>query len=573
VAVGTVAVLVLAAVGVTVWAVTARGGASYRTATVGRGTVAQTLTTTGVLSPTHSADIDFQVAGTVAKVHVAVGHRVVAGQTLARLDRSSLQASLAAARSTLTNAKQRLSEDESSQDGTTTSTASTSTGFATTTAASLDAARPTVVTSAHPHPSASPGLPSGSSSGSAPTTVTTATLTRDQDAVRAAQRATDADLATAKTALSTEEHACAADQSTSPPPSGASPSASAAAPSTSSSTTELSCTDAAEGLLHDQTVVNTDETTEDNAELALSRDLSGAEKALERQQKAASSSSSSTHHTASGSTATHTSVTTVSAADIATDQAGIDQAAAQVATAKDSLRQATLIAPISGTVTALTINKGDTVSGQSSATDPAIEIVGSRQDKATVYVSDNQVRTIKLGMRARVTPDGSSRPVTGRVVAIGLSGTESTTGSVTYPVTITITAGNRALVSGADAAVSITLATAKDVIAVPTSAVHYQGSATYVDVLSGSKPSRRTVKVAGVGPALTEVVSGLRVGERVVLADLNAAVPSSSTTLTGRGGVGRSGFGGGGFGGAGFGGTGFGGTGFGGPPGGTFVGR
>jgi trimeric autotransporter adhesin len=72
--------------------------------------------------------------------------------------------------------------------------------------------------------------------------------------------------------------------------------------------------------------------------------------------------------------------------------------------------------------------------------------------------------------------------------------------------------------------------------------VHYQGTRTYVEVLKAGKPARQAVRVSTVGAALTKVVSGLTVGQRVVLADLNAAVPSSSSTLTGRGGFG--GFGG-----------------------------
>ena len=53
-----------------------------------------------------------------------------------------------------------------------------------------------------------------------------------------------------------------------------------------------------------------------------------------------------------------------------------------------------------------------------------------------------------------------------------------------------------------------------------------------------------TVKVGVVGYTYTQVISGLQVGDSVVLANYSAAVPSSSATTLG-------GFGGGGFGGAG----------------------
>ena len=121
--------------------------------------------------------------------------------------------------------------------------------------------------------------------------------------------------------------------------------------------------------------------------------------------------------------------------------------------------------------------------------------------------------------------------------------------------------------SGADAAVTIALASAADVLAVPTSAVHYSGATAYVTVLANGKTTRHTVKAGAIGAALTELTAGVTVGNRVVLANLNAAVPSSSTTLTRRtttGGLG-GGFssGTGGFGG----GAGSFGGGIGGPPG------
>lgn len=536
--VGGVAILLVVAAGVTAWAATNRNGASYRTALVQRGSVQQALTTTGEISPIDSAGVDFQVAGTVAKIRTAVGHRVVAGQTLARLDRASLRATLNAARSEVTTARQQLSEDENGEDNaagatSTTSDGSTSTtaGDSSTTAASIDASRASVVTAAHLKTSRSQG-PDSNGSGRAPQPgpVTTVTLTRDQNAIRAAQRGTDAALATAKTALAAETATCTA-----------TPSGGSSATTTTTSSSALSCTAAARGLLHDETVVDTNEMAEDNAEQVLGRDLSTAEKTLAQQQTSKGSAGAGHRQTPTRSASVGSTVTVTTAASIATDQATIDQARAVVATAKASLEQATLTAPISGRVTAVTITKGDTVSGASSATQPAVEIVGSRQDRATVYLSDTQVRTVKVGMAARVTPDGFSRPVAGRVVAIGVSGTESASGSVSYPVTVDIATSTVPLVSGADAAVWIRMATAKNVIAVPTSAVHYQGATTYVEVLRADTPSRQTVKVSTVGPSLTEVVSGLTPGQRVVLADLDAAVPSSSTTVTGRAGFTRFG--------------------------------
>jgi multidrug efflux pump subunit AcrA (membrane-fusion protein) len=152
-------------------------------------------------------------------------------------------------------------------------------------------------------------------------------------------------------------------------------------------------------------------------------------------------------------------------------------------------------------------------------------------------------------MAATATPDGSSTSLPGTVISIG-----ATTSDSTYPVAIELDRTSSRLVNGADAAVTLSMSTAHNVTTVPTSAVHRSGTQTYVELLNGSREIRRTVVVGAVGAAVTQIRSGLSQGQRVVLAALDAAVPSSSNTLTRR--VGGGGFGGpptggfGGFGGA-----------------------
>jgi len=524
-----VVVVVAAAAASSAWALTRSSGPSYRTATVTHGTVDQTLTTTGELSPMRYADDDFQVAGKVATVDVKVGDRVAAGATLAHLHRATLQAALRTAKAGLSSARERLQQDESGEASAAGSTASTVTNAA----SDVSYRAATVTSSPHPAPSGSPGgsggNPTGPGAGGGHRVVTAATLRADQRAVVRAQHAVDRDLANAKVALKTESTACAGEAGSSPGTTGG---------TTASTSVTLSCTAAAQSLLHDQQVVSADESSVNQAEQVLSADLSTAEKSLETQGNSGSTTTGSGN---GGRSTSGGSTTTVTAADLASDQATIDTERAQVATARSDLAQATLHATISGTVAAVTIGKGDSVSGSSSATSPAFEIIGSHQDKATVYVSDTQVRRMKVGQTARIIPDGTSRSVSGRVVAIGGSGTESDSGAISYPVTVDVADPSDTIVAGADAAVSITLSTASNVLAVPTSAVHYQGATAYVDLLRNGKSIRHTVTVGAVGPALTEVTAGLSEGQRVILADLNASVPSSSSTLTGR-------FGGGGFG-------------------------
>jgi multidrug efflux pump subunit AcrA (membrane-fusion protein) len=372
----------------------------------------------------------------------------------------------------------------------------------------------------------------------------------------AAQHTTDTDLAIATTALQTEKTACTADLSSG------------------------TCTAAATTLLADQTTVSADQKAVLGAETTLDTDV---EKLLASAQQPTSSpsprpSASATPHggttgsprsvgsTGSGGSTTGTGGTrAVTAASLAADEASIDTDRAALGTARANLAEATLTSPISGRVTAVTLSKGDAVSGSSSSTSPAFQIRAAGHDQVTLSLTAAQVRQVAIGMTATAIPDGATKTLRGKVISIGAAASDST-----YPVAIELDGSSSALVSGADAAVSVMVSQTRQAITVPTSAVHRSGSQTYVELLNGGKEVRRTVVIGTTGADLTAIVSGLTVGQRVVLADIDAAVPSSSSTLTtrgGRGGFGGTGGGGftgapgGGFGGrAGFGGGGFGGA-------------
>jgi len=70
---------------------------------------------------------------------------------------------------------------------------------------------------------------------------------------------------------------------------------------------------------------------------------------------------------------------------------------------------------------------------------------------------------------------------------------------------------------------------------VPLSAVHSTGRLVTVTVYANGTPTLTRVTLGVVGADRAQVTSGLKLGQQVVLADLNEAVPSSSTTLTRRG--------------------------------------
>jgi multidrug efflux pump subunit AcrA (membrane-fusion protein) len=73
--------------------------------------------------------------------------------------------------------------------------------------------------------------------------------------------------------------------------------------------------------------------------------------------------------------------------------------------------------------------------------------------------------------------------------------------------------------------VSVVVGRASGVLTVPTSAV----SSGTVQVLAGGKVTPRPVTTGIVGSTRTEITDGLSLGDEVVVADLNAALPSSDS--------------------------------------------
>ncbi len=229
---------------------------------------------------------------------------------------------------------------------------------------------------------------------------------------------------------------------------------------------------------------------------------------------------------------------------LAADQAGIDAAAAEVSAATQNLAQATLTSPIAGTVAAVGLSPDATVGASSSSATVTIIGGGAKQVTTTVGLAD--IDKVKVGDKASVKVDGVSTLLTGTVSSIGLL--NSTTGSTTtYPVKILLDPSGAKLYDGSGASVSITVNAVRDVLTVPSSAVHHLGVLNTVSVLKRGKVSTVRVTLGAVGADLTQIKSGLAVGDHVVLADLSAPLPSGGfNPANNRGGLFGAGGGGGG---------------------------
>jgi trimeric autotransporter adhesin len=122
------------------------------------------------------------------------------------------------------------------------------------------------------------------------------------------------------------------------------------------------------------------------------------------------------------------------------------------------------------------------------------------------------------------------------------SGT-ATSSTVTYDVTVTLPSTPQTLATGTYATTSVTTAAAADVLTIPVSAVPGVTSGTArVGVMKDGAVTPTTVTVGAVGGGLAEIRSGLTEGEQVVIAEVQAALPTNNSQnvrgVTGPGGAG-----------------------------------
>lgn len=256
------------------------------------------------------------------------------------------------------------------------------------------------------------------------------------------------------------------------------------------------------------------------------------------------------------------SASTSSSAQIATDESQVEIDQVNVSNADDAVNAATLKAPAGGLVEEVNVTNGEQISsggtggassGSSGTATHAIVIITPGVFEVTGSVSDTLVNEIAVGQSAQVVAAGSSEAVAGKVTEVAEAATV-TSGVASFPVTVVLSGASPSLRPGMSASVSVIINQVVGVTTVPTSAVHTTGAGSTVTMFVNGKPDPVAVTVGASDATLTQILSGVKVGDEVVIATITSTIPSS-TTGTGRSLTG-GGFGGGGFGGGGLGGGG-----------------
>jgi HlyD family secretion protein len=239
--------------------------------------------------------------------------------------------------------------------------------------------------------------------------------------------------------------------------------------------------------------------------------------------------------------------------------------------AKDNADKRTVVAPIDGYVTTLSIRNGDQLGSSSSArsttagggttastsnsSSTPIVISDLSALEAQVQIAETDRPKVKQGQTVELTFNAvPSLTITGKVAEIDAVGTSSS-GVVTYGVAVTFDVQNPALSPGMSAAASIVTNVVSDAVLVPNAAVKTDSSGgKYVQVLSdpAGQPQNVTVTVGAANDSQTQILTGLKGTEAVVTQTVTpnsagGASTRSGISVLGGGGAARGGAGGGAF--------------------------
>lgn len=246
--------------------------------------------------------------------------------------------------------------------------------------------------------------------------------------------------------------------------------------------------------------------------------------------------------------------------DLQGAQISVTQKQNALTDAEQNLSDYYIRAPFDGVMASTPVQKGESVSsGTTLGT-----IITARQ-MGTISLNEVDIAKIQLGQKTTLTFDAiPDLTITGKVTQIDSIGTVSQ-GVVNYNVQITFDTNDARVKPGMTVNAAIIMNVQQDVLTVPNSAIKNQGGTTYVEMFStplpaqlsgvqgspsATPPTQQVVVIGASDDTNTEIVSGLKEGDEVVIKTIlpsttaASSAPSILNAATGRtggaaGGAGR----------------------------------
>ncbi len=489
---------------------TAKAAATQSTATVQRGTLTATVNSAGNIAAHQVVTVNFGQSGTVQKIAVQVGDRVKAGQVLAEIDTSDLTLQVQNAQVNLDVAKVKLAQTK-----------------APTTPQDIANARSQleVVQASYAKLAAGPTKPD---------------LAAAQAALASAQASYDAAVkASGGTASAIESASVQMEKAivTLQQAQGAYDKV-ATAPNIAARSEAVTLQNAT--IDYNQAKANYDNavaTSGSNAKTQVAQavsSLQGAQASLAKLQASDYDLVASKAAVTQAQNNLDKLLAGPDANTLAIAQSQVDQAAIALQQAEIKLKQAQMVAPFNGIVTTASLTLGQVAA--TSGTTAAIQVADLDHLEIVVNMAEVDVPKIKVGQTAQISLDALANvSLTGEVTLVAPAGVLSQ-GVVNYPVTVAIKDATAEVKTGMTANVNIITDQRDNVLVVPNRAVSTVGRQKMVTVVFEGRDMTTPVVTGMSGDTTTEIVSGLKEGD-VVVVGATAAAQSNRAPGVGGGGL------------------------------------
>jgi HlyD family secretion protein len=204
---------------------------------------------------------------------------------------------------------------------------------------------------------------------------------------------------------------------------------------------------------------------------------------------------------------------------IATQQARVDQARAKVKTAQAQLDKTILRSPIAGIVTKKDAKVGEIVA----ANEEVISVITDQNLEIDANIPETDIAKVTLGDRASITLDAYGEDVIFQATVVSIDPAATVIEGVpTYKTTLYFAKYDPRIKSGMTANIDILTDKRENVLSVPTRAITTDGDVKTVKVLQSDNTIKKITIETGLrsSDGKTEVISGLKEGDRVITSNL-----------------------------------------------------
>lgn len=227
-------------------------------------------------------------------------------------------------------------------------------------------------------------------------------------------------------------------------------------------------------------------------------------------------------------------------------QANYDALEATIAQAKTSLVSAqmayraagaTVYAPISGTVSAVSLAPGmilnptSNSSNSSNVSNKIATVSTGAAPAITVNLTESDIPSVKVGDKVTARVDAlGDKTYTGKVIAVDTTGVVSS-GVTNYPAMILLDTVVPEMFANMSATVNIITDVKDNVLMVPTSAITSVSGVKNVRVMKNNVVTTVTVETGASNGTETEITSGLNEGDVVISSSTSSTTVKSASTV------------------------------------------